>query len=173
MRRAGAGLTLAAAAALAGALLAPLPAVPPRVALADNATPLVSPFDVWDPAVGRLEPALLRAVQDAANAAAAQGITMTVNSGWRSPQFQQRLLDDAVSTYGSYAAARQFVQTPEQSKHVVGAAVDIGGPDAAQWLGTHGARFGLCQIYANETWHFELAADADGVCPPLLPDAAG
>jgi hypothetical protein len=37
----------------------------------------------------------------------------------------------------------------------------------------NGARFGLCQIYANEIWHFELAADAQGSCPPLRPNAAG
>ena len=29
---------------------------------------------------------------------------MTITSGWRSPEFQQRLLDDAVATYGSMAA---------------------------------------------------------------------
>src|SRR5258707_301396 len=73
----------------------------------------LTPFDVQDPAVGRLDPALLSAVQNAATAAAAQGITMTITSGWRSPEFQQQLLDNAVQTYGSLAAARQYVQTPE------------------------------------------------------------
>lgn len=133
---------------------------------------MLTPFDVADPAVGRLEPALLTAIQNAATAAAADGITMTVNSGWRSPDFQQRLLDNAIQTYGSFAAARQYVQTPAASKHVTGQAVDIGGDAADQWLIANGSRFGLCQIYANEAWHFELAADHDGVCPPLLPNAA-
>ncbi|MCV7082947.1 carboxypeptidase, partial [Mycolicibacterium insubricum] len=32
---------------------------------------------------------------------------MTVTSGWRSPQFQQQLLDDAIARYGSYLAARR------------------------------------------------------------------
>jgi D-alanyl-D-alanine carboxypeptidase len=133
----------------------------------------LTPFDVQNPAVGRLEPGLLTAVQNAATEATAQGIAMTVTSGWRSPQFQQRLLDDAIATYGSVGAARQYVQTPEQSRHVVGAAVDIGGEGADQWLIANGSRFGLCQIYANEVWHFELATDAAGICPPLLPNAAG
>jgi LAS superfamily LD-carboxypeptidase LdcB len=97
---------------------------------------------------------------------------MTITSGWRSPEFQQRLLDDAVHTYGSFAAARQYVETPEVSKHVIGEAVDVGGTGADQWLIANGARFGLCQIYANELWHFELATDALGNCPPLLPNAA-
>lgn len=125
-----------------------------------------------DPAVGYLDPALRAAVQQAAAAAAAEGVTMTLTSGWRSPQFQQQLLDDAVATYGSYAAARQFVQTPQASHHVTGRAVDIGGPVADDWLIANGARFGLCRIYANERWHFELATEPGGVCPPLLPDAS-
>ena len=132
----------------------------------------LTPFDVQDPAVGRLDPRLLSAVQGAATAATADGVTMTITSGWRSPEFQQRLLDDAVQTYGSFAAARQYVETPQQSKHVIGEAVDVGGTAADRWLIANGARFGLCQIYANELWHFELATDALGNCPPLLPNAA-
>ena len=130
-------------------------------------------FDVQNPAIGRLDPALLAAVQNATTAAAAEGITMTITSGWRSPEFQQRLLDDAVTTYGSLAAARQYVQTPEHSRHVFGEAVDVGGTGADQWLIANGARFGLCRTYANELWHFELTADPYGNCPALLPDAAG
>lgn len=133
----------------------------------------LSPFDLANPAVGNLDPALLAAVQQAAVAAAADGVTMTITSGWRSPEFQQQLLDDAVATYGSFAAARQFVQTPERSRHVTGHAVDIGGPAADDWLIANGGRFGLCQIYANEPWHFELATDAAGDCAPLRPDASG
>jgi D-alanyl-D-alanine carboxypeptidase len=133
----------------------------------------LTPFDVQDPAIGRLDPGLLSAIQNAATAAAADGVTMTITSGWRSPEFQQRLLDNAVQTYGSLAAARRYVETPQMSKHVVGEAVDVGGPAADQWLISNGGRFGLCRIYANELWHFELAADALGNCPALLPDAAG
>lgn len=170
--------------------IAAAPAPPPRIMLADNSIAVdpavVSPgdgslgdgqvltaFDVANPAIGRLDPALLSAVQAATTAASADGVTMTITSGWRSPEFQERLLDDAVATYGSLAAARQYVQTPAGSKHVIGQAVDVGGPAADQWLIANGARFGLCQIYANELWHFELATDAAGNCPPLLANAAG
>ena len=133
----------------------------------------LSPYDVQNPAVGYLNPALLTAVQQASAAAAADGVRMTITSGWRTPEFQQQLLDDAVATYGSVAAARQYVQTPQHSHHVMGQAVDIGGPAADQWLIANGTRFGLCQIYANEIWHFELATDAAGNCPAPLPNAAG
>ena len=147
-----------------------LAAAPMATASAD--VPTLSPYDVADPAVGNLDPALRIAVQQATAAAAAYGVTMTITSGWRSPEFQQQLLDDAIATYGSLAAARQYVQTPEHSHHVLGQAVDMGGAGADQWLIANGARFGLCQIYANELWHFELATDAAGICPPLLPTAA-
>lgn len=143
----------------------------PGVAHAD--VQALSPWDVGNPAVGYLDPALLAAVQQAAGAAALDGVTMTITSGWRSPEFQQQLLDDAIATYGSFGAARQFVQTPQQSHHVTGQAVDIGPPTADDWLIAHGNRFGLCRTYANELWHFELATVPGGICPPMLPDASG
>ena len=131
---------------------------------------ILTPFDTQFATTGRLEPGLLTALQHAAAAAAADGATITINSGWRSREFQQRLFDDAVATYGSIDVARQYVVSPEMSRHVTGQAVDVGGTD--QWLITHGARFGLCQVYANEPWHFELTADGLGNCPALRPNAA-
>ena len=51
--------------------------------------------------------------------------------------------------------------TPDTSAHVSGDAVDIGPSDAAAWLSEHGAAYGLCQIYGNEPWHYELRPEAD------------
>ena len=133
----------------------------------------LSPFDVANPIVSQLDPALLQATQDAAHAAAEQGVELRITSGWRTKGFQQRLFDDAVRNYGSVAAAAEFVASPEVSKHVSGQAVDIAPVEADMWLIANGSRFGLCQIYANEIWHFELATDQYGNCPPLLPNAAG
>ncbi|MEW5808415.1 MAG: M15 family metallopeptidase [Actinomycetota bacterium] len=133
----------------------------------------LSPFDAANPILSQMDPALLRAVQDAARAAQQAGVDLRVTSGWRSKGFQQRLFDDAVRSYGSVPAAAQFVATPEVSKHVQGQAVDIGPTAADEWLIANGRQFGLCQIYANEIWHFELVADAQGNCPPLRPNAAG
>jgi hypothetical protein len=54
---------------------------------------------------------------------------------------------------------------------VSGDAVDIGPSDAATWLSEHGAAYGLCQIYGNEPWHYELRPDAvDQGCPPMYAD---
>jgi len=133
----------------------------------------LSPFDVSNPIVGWVDPLLLKAIQDAAVKAAAEGIDMQITSGWRSKGFQQRLFDDAVRRYGSVDTARQFVASPEVSRHVDGEAVDIAPVEADNWLIRNGPQFGLCQIYANEIWHFELAADEQGRCPPLKPSAAG
>jgi zinc D-Ala-D-Ala carboxypeptidase len=156
---------LAVAAALVGMALAGAP----QAATA----PGDSPFDLSDPAVYRLDPALLAAVQAAARAAANDGVTVGLTSGWRSPEFQRQLFEDAVVQYGSIAIARQYVMPPEVSKHVLGKAVDLGPGAADDWLIRNGQRFGLCQIYANEAWHFELATDYGGTCPPLRPNAAG
>ena len=130
-------------------------------------------FDVGNPVVGLLDPALLAAVQEATRGAAAEGIDMRVNSGWRTRGFQQRLFEDGVLLYGSVDAARQFVASPETSMHVQGKAVDVGPPAAAAWMSRNGPRFGLCQVFANELWHYELTADATGRCPPMKPNATG
>ena len=129
--------------------------------------------DTGLPAIAGLDPGLLSALRDAATAAAADGIEFAVTSGWRSPGYQRWLLDDAMERYGSESIARRYVAPPERSRHVTGDAVDAGPVEAQSWLLEHGSRWGICQIYANERWHFEIATDPGGVCPELLPDAAG
>ncbi|WP_031068769.1 M15 family metallopeptidase [Streptomyces sp. NRRL WC-3742] len=133
----------------------------------------LSPFDTKAAAVRNLDPALLAALRKAAGDAKAQGIEMSVTSGWRSKAYQQRLLDKAVAKYGSLEQARRFVNTPEKSAHVSGKAVDVGATAADYWMIQHGAKYGLCQVYANEIWHFELLTTPGGTCPAPLADAAG
>ncbi|MGY1858139.1 VanZ family protein [Modestobacter sp. SYSU DS0290] len=133
----------------------------------------LSPFaDV--PAITNLEPALRRAVQDAARDATAAGVAFHVSSGWRSAAYQQALFDAAVAEYGSPEAARQWVLRADESSHVTGDAVDIGPTDAMSWLSQHGSDYGLCQTYGNEMWHFELAVERGGQCPaPAADPTAG
>jgi D-alanyl-D-alanine carboxypeptidase len=121
--------------------------------------------------VANLDPALLRALRQAATDAAGDGVTFYVNSGWRSPKYQEELLDEAISKYGSKEKAARWVGTPTTSAHVSGDAVDIGPSGATAWLSEHGAECGLCQIYRNEPWHYELRPDAvDHGCPPMYAD---
>lgn len=132
----------------------------------------VSPFADDLPAIGNLDPALRDAMQQAARDAIDDGVDFVITSGWRSAAYQQKLFDDAVERYGSADLAREFVLSPETSRHVSGNAVDIGYTDADSWMSQHGARYGLCQIYANEMWHFELATEPGGQCPAQLTDAS-
>jgi D-alanyl-D-alanine carboxypeptidase len=133
----------------------------------------VSPFADDLPAIANLDAALRSAMQDAASDAIADGVDFVVTSGWRSAAYQQSLLDAATIEYGSAELAAEFVLPPDQSRHVTGEAVDIGRTDANSWLSQHGADYGLCQTYANEMWHFELATTPGGECPAQLPNAAG
>jgi D-alanyl-D-alanine carboxypeptidase len=53
---------------------------------------------------------------------------------------------------------------------VSGDAVDLGS-GAAAWLSQHGAAYGLCRVYGNEPWHFELRPEATtGGCPSTYSD---
>lgn len=132
----------------------------------------VATLDDDIPAITGLDPELRAAVRQAADDARAAGIDFWITSGWRSPAFQQSLFDDAVGNDG-LAEARRTVASPEASQHVSGDAVDIGPTEGAYWLIQHGTDYGLCQVYANEVWHFELLTKPGGTCPPMLENAEG
>jgi zinc D-Ala-D-Ala carboxypeptidase len=140
--------------------------------VADGAVPDgATVFDDEIPGVANLDPDLLGALRQAATDAADDGVEFFVESGWRSPEYQEQLLREAVSEYGSEAEAARWVATPETSAHVSGDAVDVGPDDAAAWLSEHGAEYGLCQIYGNEPWHYEPRPEAiDHGCPPMYAD---
>jgi D-alanyl-D-alanine carboxypeptidase len=128
-------------------------------------------FDEGVPGVANLDSALLGALRQAATHAAYDGVEFFVDSGWRSPEYQERLLRQAILKYGSEEEAARWVATPSTSAHVSGDAVDIGRSDATAWLSEHGAKYGLCQVYSNESWHYELRAEAiDRGCPPMYAD---
>jgi D-alanyl-D-alanine carboxypeptidase len=123
------------------------------------------------PALANLDPRLLKALRRAATNAAKNGVEFQVNSGWRSPEYQEQLLREAVSEFGSEEEAARWVGTANTSAHVSGDAVDIGPFDATAWLSGHGANYGLCQIYRNEPWHYELRPEATRRgCPRMYAD---
>ena len=139
---------------------------------ADGAVPDgTTVFDDGIPGVANLDADLLGALRRAATDAADAGAEFVVDSGWRSPDYQEQLLQEAVSKYGSEAEAARWVATPNRSAHVSGDAVDIGPSDATAWLSVRGAEYGLCPIYGNEPWHYELRPEAiQHGCPPLYAD---
>ena len=139
---------------------------------ADGAVPDgATVFDDEVPAVTNLDPDLLGALRQAATDATDDGVEFYVTSGWRSPEYQDQLLREAISEYGSEEEAARWVATADKSLHVSGDAVDIGPFDATAWLSEQGAEYGLCQIYSNEPWHYELRPEAsDHGCPPMYAD---
>jgi len=139
---------------------------------ADGAVPDgTTVFDDEVPGIAKLDSALLGALRQSATNAADDGVKFVVDSGWRSPAYQEQLLNEAVQKYGSEAEAARWVATPNTSAHVSGDAVDIGPSAAAAWLSEHGAAYGLCQVYGNEPWHYELRPDAiDHGCPAVYAD---
>lgn len=152
----------------------PQPQRPPRLAVGEAHGVVPDGTTVFDdqiPGVANLDPALLSALRQAATDAADEGIEFYVTSGWRSPEYQDQLLLEAISTYGSEEEAAHWVATSGTSPHVSGDAIDIGPFDATVWLSEHGAEYGLCQIYSNEPWHYELRPEAiNHGCPPMYAD---
>lgn len=124
-----------------------------------------------EPELAEVVPELRHAMEQAMVDAAREGVRIRVVSGGRSLAEQRQLYEKAIAEHGP-AAADEWAVSPDQlSAHVKGLAVDVAPVEGTQWLRENGARYGLCQIYANEPWHFELKAQA-GVCPTLLPDAS-
>jgi hypothetical protein len=128
-------------------------------------------FDDEIEGVTRLDPSFLDALRQAAADAVDEGVHFVVHSGWRSPEYQNQLLREAVSQYGSVEEAVRWVATADTSAHTSGDAVDIGPSAATVWLSEHGAEYGLCQIYSNEPWHYELRPEAiSDSCPRMYAD---
>lgn len=176
--------TLAGCAAGGAALAQPVGA--PGQAAHDEATGLTDDdgyipdgtslsLDADEPAVSRLDPALLQALRDA-QAAMAQdgdGTRIAIADGWRSERYQEHLFAQAVRQYGSEGEAEKWVKRGSDSAHVRGEAVDIADAGAMDFLNRFGSEWGLCQVYANEAWHFELRTDPGGTCPAQSPDGRG
>ncbi|MCI0159267.1 M15 family metallopeptidase [Leifsonia shinshuensis] len=126
------------------------------------------------PAIQRLDPNLLEALREADRAAVDErGTTITIVDGWRSLRYQEFLFEQAVQKYGSEHEAERWVKRGADSAHVSGHAVDIGTADAMDFLSRFGSEWGICQIYANEAWHFELATTPGGECPAMRADGRG
>ncbi|WP_019403037.1 MULTISPECIES: M15 family metallopeptidase [unclassified Chelatococcus] len=88
---------------------------------------------------------------------------LRINSGYRSPERQAQLFDQALAKYGSEQAARKWVAPPGRSRHNFGMAVDLGYgqkgtpiyDEVRQWVHQNANRFGLHFPMAHEPWHVE------------------
>lgn len=113
----------------------------------------------------------LQAMLDAAPPEIKQALRLT--SGYRSPQVQQQLWDEALRKYGDPQAARKWVAPPGRSRHNHGTAADLKfmSPAAQQWVHANAANFGLAFPLKHEPWHVELADARGGQAPAAAAQA--
>jgi D-alanyl-D-alanine carboxypeptidase len=126
-----------------------------------------------------LRPDTAAAVEEMFRTAAADGVALTLVSGYRSYADQEATYAHWVSVYGNPTAADTVSARPGHSEHQTGLAFDIGQADgactltacfsdtaAARWAAEHAADFGFILRYplgASETtgffaesWHFRF-----------------
>ncbi len=106
-----------------------------------------------------MRPDVAAAYDQMAAAAAADGITLIVVSGFRSDSEQAEL-------FAAHPDPK-WVAPPGTSLHRCATELDL-GPDAAYgWLAANATRFGFVQRYSWEAWHYGFAR------PPAPCSAAG
>ena len=84
-------------------------------------------------------------------AAAANGVHLKLNSGFRTMQEQQTLYQMYLAGTGNLAAH------PGHSNHQNGIAldIDVAGQAAYDWMHAHGPSFGFERTVPSEPWHWE------------------
>lgn len=89
--------------------------------------------------------------------AQAQGHNIGIGSGYRTPERQAQLYQEAVEKYGSEAEARKHVAPPGHSFHNKGLAADLSysSPEAQRWVAANAGNYGLHFPMSYENWHVE------------------
>ena len=124
----------------------------------------------------RLTPDAARAWQAMADAAALDGVTLMLVSGFRSVDYQARLIRKKINSGQEIGQILEVNAAPGHSEHHTGQAVDIASPgsrplteefedsDAFRWLTRRAAEFGFSMSYPRdnpwgivyEPWHWAL-----------------
>ena len=144
----------------------------------DEATELV---EVGPNLVGRMQrltPEAARQWAAMRAAAAANGVTLLVVSGYRSIDYQARLIRKKINAGQSLSQILEVNAAPGHSEHHTGRAIDIASPgsrplteefehsEAFAWLEEHAGGFGFAMSYPRgnpagfiyEPWHWALKA---------------
>jgi hypothetical protein len=93
-----------------------------------------------------MRPDVAAAFDRMAAAAAADGLALVVNSGFRSDAEQAAL-------FAAHPDPR-WVAPPGRSLHRCATELDLGPSDAYGWLAANAGRFGFVQRYSWEPWHY-------------------
>jgi hypothetical protein len=93
---------------------------------------------------------------------------LRILSGYRSPERQAELWQNALAKYGSAEAARKWVAPPGRSQHNHGNAADLKflNNEARQWVHQNASNYGLGFPLSNENWHVELLGARKGAPTP-------
>lgn len=136
----------------------------------DDLTAVPEGYYVKDGKAYKLRKEAAEAFVRMSDAAAKDGISLKVISGYRSYAYQQRLYDKYKSRSGQ-AAADRYSARPRHSEHETGLAADINdvsaafeNTDAYAWLQEHAATYGWILRYPKgkeattgymyESWHY-------------------
>lgn len=94
--------------------------------------------------------------------AAAPG-RITISSGYRSPERQQQLWDQALAKYGDPEVADNWVARPGKSNHNHGIAADLSfeNDEVRSWVHANAGKFGLHFPMGHEPWHIEPVDGGD------------
>jgi soluble lytic murein transglycosylase-like protein len=98
-----------------------------------------------------MRPDVTAAFDRMAAAAAGAGISLVVNSGFRSDAEQAAL-------FAAHPDPR-WVAPPGHSLHRCATELDLGPPSVYGWLASNAGRFGFVQRYGWEAWHYGFDAD--------------
>ena len=93
-----------------------------------------------------MRPDVALAFDRMAAAARRDGISLLVNSGYRSDAEQAEL-------YARHPDPK-WVAPPGKSLHRLGTELDLGPPSAYGWLARNAGRFHFVQRYSWEAWHY-------------------
>ena len=126
----------------------------------------------------RLTPAAAKQWQAMVAAAAADGVTLMIVSGYRSYEYQAALIRKKINAGQVITDILEVNAAPGHSEHHTGLAVDIATPgsrplteefeesDAFRWLEANASNFGFSMSYPRdnpwgiiyEPWHWALSA---------------
>ena len=124
----------------------------------------------------RLTPAAARQWQAMVEAAAVEGVTLLIVSGFRSYEYQAALIRKKINAGQAITDILEVNAAPGHSEHHTGLAVDIATPGsrplteefdesaAFRWLEEHAGRFGFSMSYPRdnpwgiiyEPWHWAM-----------------
>jgi len=122
-----------------------------------------------------------------AEAARKDSVELIVDSGFRSPAFQRRIINKRLASGDSFDEVLNSVAPPGYSEHHTGRAFDLCPSEARfaftetyRWLKENASRYGFFETLPEdpnapltwESWHWTYRGESDSASVKLSPDSA-